>query len=116
MARNVRKKSNQGPWWSTWLGVAGVGLVTLAMVAPGSAIVVLYALITGPESFAADAQLTGAPGPLARLGYVLLGVVFLVLPVLAMNFARRRWLGYLLLSLGIAAVVCLWGLWVLQIV
>lgn len=101
-------------WWSTWPAAIGMGLVSLAMVAFTAVGLFLTALLTPPAS-GTDLTTVDTPATAWRVVWAIAGAACLALPIAAIVAARRRWLGWLLVVLGISAFVLAAGLWALGI-
>lgn len=68
-------------------------------------------LLTYPfdDSVGIDRQITG-PGPAPRVIAGILAIITLALPPLTLRWARKKWLGYLLLGLALSGVGSIAGL------
>ena len=84
------------------------------MILPGVLALVGTALLPADDSAGVDVQLSG-PGAVVRVLAAVTGVSSLALPVLTVRWARKRWLGYLLLGLALGGVVGAIGLGMLGI-
>ena len=60
-----------------------------------------------------DAQV---PGVAWRIAYIVVGLMFLAVPVGVVVFARRRWLGWTLVALAASGLILGAGLWALGII
>lgn len=83
--------------------------VSLAMSSLGIVALVGTALLPVDGSAGLDFEVAG-PGMLTRGVALSAGVAASALPVLTGRWARKRWAGYLLLGLGLSAVVGAVGL------
>ncbi|MEO7587076.1 MAG: hypothetical protein ABIS84_03505 [Arachnia sp.] len=98
--------ANRRIWWATWPGALGVGLLSLLMVLAGAVPLALFALLATSDPSGTDATVVEAPGIGLRVLWMVLAVVSLVLPVVVVVLARRRWLGWMLAALvGSGAVL-----------
>ena len=101
-------------WWATWPGALAVGLVSLVLALPGTVTLIGTALLPAEDSAAIDVQVSG-PGLGLRIAAALGGGAALALPVLTLRWARKRWLGYVLLGLAASALAGAVGLGMLGI-
>ena len=96
-------------WWMTWPGALGLGLAALLL--GSAALVTGVAYLVIPPSTSAGVDFEIASPPVWK--FVAFGVqalACLVLPVLTVAWARRRWLGYVLLGLALSAGLGVVGL------
>lgn len=96
-------------WWATWPGALVMGLVAAVLASAGTAVglVGLFVPVAGIEG--TDQQAVAAPGWLFPLS-LSLSLAGVVLPLLTLWWARRRWAGFVLLGLCLSAVVGAVGL------
>ncbi|MDO5678384.1 MAG: hypothetical protein Q4G35_12860 [Propionibacteriaceae bacterium] len=96
-------------WWGTWPGALAMGLLSLVLVLPG-ALAGLATFLIG-DTGAAGIDFEAATTPLWMRIFGGLAVASLaVLPALTVRWARKTWLGYLLLGLSISFVIGAIGL------
>src|SRR5699024_5883362 len=90
-------------WWGTWPGALALGLLSLLLVLPGALAGLLTLLIPDTGGAGVDFAVEEAP-----LWHRVFGIISLaaavVLPFLTVRWARRTWLGYVLLALGLSFV------------
>lgn len=96
-------------WWGTWPGALGLGLISLILVLPGALAGLATFLIPDTGGAGVDFQVATTPVWMQIFGGFALAAA-LVLPVLTLRWARRTWLGYVLLGLGLSLVLGLVGL------
>lgn len=98
------------PWWSTWPGALGAGLGALVLGSAGWLGLLIYVTLPVDNQVGVD-QVISSEVPVASVvaAWAML-VVLLALPVLTMVWARRIWLGYTLLGLGMSATGGIAGL------
>ncbi|GAA4894215.1 hypothetical protein GCM10025789_09300 [Tessaracoccus lubricantis] len=102
-------------WWSTWPGALGLGLLSLLLVAPGTVAGLIVLLI--PDTGGAGVDFSVDTVPLWQQVFAWVAIAAaVVLPFLTALWARRAWLGYVLLSLGLSLVVGVIGLGLFGIV
>ena len=82
---------------------------SLAMAAWGIVALLGTALLPDDGGVGVDFEVAG-PGMVTRGVALTVGVAALALPVLTARWARKRWAGYVLLGLGLSAVVGAVGL------
>lgn len=102
-------------WWGTWPGAVAVALGSAALAATGTVVGMVGLFIPAAGVQGTDRQEVTAPGWLIPLSLTLLAAG-LLLPVLTLLWARRRWAGFVLLGLVLSAVVGFIGLAQLGIV
>lgn len=108
MATRKRRRS-KSPWWATWLGAIGLGFASFVLVQVGFIPAALFAVLSATDASGTDMtveSLSNTPRVLSAL----LALSFLVLPVLTVYFARKKWLGWLLVALGASFLVMCFGL------
>lgn len=98
------------PWWSRWWAVALWFLLTLLAVAPAVAGWTFWALISVDTVSGTDMQGDDASGDWTRVLSAVGAVGALALPFLTARWARKAWLGYLLLGMALCVVVLMLGL------
>ncbi|MEZ5084688.1 MAG: hypothetical protein R2722_00035 [Tessaracoccus sp.] len=101
------------PWWSTWPGALGCGIASLLLSGLGTLGLLIY--VTLPVDNVGGTDFLPGEGPsLVSTIAAWVGLVALVaLPVLTTVWARRVWLGYMLLGLVLSTVGGMAGLvWV----
>lgn len=86
-----------------------MGAASLAMAAWGVVALLGTALLPDDGGVGVDFEVAG-PGMVTRGVALTVGVAALALPVLTARWARKRWAGYVLLGLGLSAVVGAVGL------
>lgn len=86
-----------------------MGAASLAMAAWGIVALLGTALLPDDGGVGVDFEVAG-PGMVTRGVALTVGVAALALPVLTARWARKRWAGYVLLGLGLSAVVGAVGL------
>lgn len=96
-------------WWGTWPGALALGLLAVALLLPGAGAGLATLLIPDTGGAGTDRVVGGTPLWVRIFGA--LGVASLVvLPVLTVRWARKTWLGYVLLTLGLSLLVGAIGL------
>ena len=96
-------------WWSTWPGVLGMGLLAFLVAAPGPLAGLAWLVLPDLDSSGLDVEIA-APSPWLTVFAVVQVAAGLVLPVLTARWARKAWLGYVLLGLALCAGVGVVGL------
>lgn len=78
----------------------------------------LIATATSSATDVAGTDLTasGGLGTAWRIAYVVLGLLFLAVPIAVVKVARRKWLGWVLIFFLASAVILGAGLWALRII
>ena len=96
-------------WWARWPGALLMGVVALVLVSAGLMTSALYFLLSTPDNSGTDISVEAIP---LWLTLVYLGqlVVCLAMPILAVVLARKKWAGYLLVSLVVSACLGAAGL------
>lgn len=100
--------------WATWPGALGLGALALLMGGPGIVALTATAVLPADDSAGVDFAVSG-PGWPVRVAALVVAVAALMLPVLTVRWARRKWAGYVLLGLGLSAVVGVVGLFLVGI-
>lgn len=96
-------------WWGTWPGAVGMALLALVLLLPGAAAGLVALLIPDTGGAGTDRVIGTTPLWVRIFGAV--GVAsMLVLPLLVLRWARRTWLGYVLLGLALSALIGAIGL------
>lgn len=101
-------------WWGTWPGALALGAASLALALPGVVTLIGTAFLPAEDSVGIDVEVSG-PGVAVRVLSAVVGVAALVVPVLTVRWARKKWAGYVLLGLGLSAVAGAVGLGMLGI-
>ncbi|NHB84807.1 hypothetical protein G7085_09885 [Tessaracoccus sp. HDW20] len=96
-------------WWTTWPGALTLGAAALLLGSAGTLTGLAYVVIPPVDSAGIDFEIA-APPLWKSIGFGVQALAGLVLPVLTVFWARRRWAGYVLLGLGLAAVSGVVGL------
>lgn len=109
-----RRRGPRSIWWATWPGALGLGLVSFVLVQVGVVPAALFAVMTPDPSSGTDMTIE-APSSAPRIISAVAALVFLALPVLTVIFARRKWLGWLLVALAASFAVMCWGLFQLNV-
>lgn len=96
-------------WWATWPGALGMGLISFALAGIGMLTGAIGLLVPPPDQTGIDFEVQTQPLWMTLLwaAQVLAGVTLIVLTVV---WARRKWAGYVLLGLGLSAVIGVVGL------
>lgn len=92
------------PWWSTWPGALGAGLGSLLLGSAGSFGLLVYLLLPVDNQSGTDQLLSSVPATGSIVAAAAGALALLALPVLTTLWARRAWLGYVLLGLVLSAV------------
>lgn len=103
-------------WWSTWPGALGLGLASALMVVAGSFTTIVYVLLTADVSGTDKTATSTGPNTAVRIVGGVLAIAMWALPVLTVVWARRKWLGYLLLGLALSVGCFVLGLGMMGIV
>lgn len=109
MARTRKRRQTKPLWWATWLGAIGLGAVSFVLVQVGFVPAALFAVLSATDASGTDMTVE-SPSTTPRVLSALLALSFLVLPVLTVYFARKKWLGWLLVALGASFLVMCFGL------
>jgi len=96
-------------WWTTWPGALALGGAALLLAAAGTLTGLAYVILAPADSAGIDFEIA-APPLWKSIAFGVQALAGLVLPVLTVLWARRRWAGYVLLGLGLAAVSGVVGL------
>lgn len=96
-------------WWATWPGAIGIGLLGLFLAAPGLLTGLAWLLLPGADSSGLDEEIV-APSPWLGVLAGLQVVASLLLPALSLRWAKKAWLGYLLLGLALCSALGVVGL------
>lgn len=97
------------PWWATWPGVIAMWLASALLAWPGLVSGLAAVVLPDLGSAGLDFEVEGPPAYTRVVGWVLLlGAV--VLPLMTARWARKMWLGYLLLGLALCGLVGVVGL------
>lgn len=97
----TRKSPEPNPWWSTWPGALGLGVTSLLLVSAPAVIFALYATMLTDAVLDVDGLMLDLRPPLVLRILALLWVAVIVtLPVLTLRWARKKWLGWLLVGIG----------------
>ncbi|HMR50374.1 MAG TPA: hypothetical protein PKE40_14130 [Arachnia sp.] len=96
--------NGERPWWSTWPGALGAGLATLVLGSAGWLALLIFVTLPIDNQVGVD-RVISSEVPVASVvaAWAALAVL-LALPVLTTVWARRIWLGYTLLGLGMGAL------------
>lgn len=96
-------------WWGTWPGALALGLLSLVLVLPGA--LAGFIVLTIPDTGGSGIDVEAGVVPLwHRIFAVIALVALVVLPVLTTRWARKTWLGYVLLGSALSFVVGAVGL------
>ncbi|MFT3888154.1 MAG: hypothetical protein QM713_08340 [Arachnia sp.] len=98
-------------FWTTWPGAVVMGLVALAVSAPGATVAALWLLVPAYDGSAIDFEVA-APSPIWSVVAAAAVVMSLVLAALTVYWSRRKWAGYVLLGIGLSFAVGVVGLFV----
>lgn len=103
------------PWWSRWWAVALWGVASLLAVLPTTIGWALWAWLPVETTSGTDMQGDAATGGWTRVLAAVAAVVVLSLPVLTGRWARKAWLGYLLLGGLLSGLVLVIGMFMFGI-
>ncbi len=98
------------PWWATWPGALGCGVASLVLGGAGTISLLVYVALPVDNIAGTDIVTDTAPSTVSMVVALIGAVVLLALPVLTTVWARRIWLGYMLLGLTLSAVGGIAGL------
>lgn len=96
-------------WWGAWPGAIALALLSLLLLLPGGAAGLVALLI--PDTGGAGVDFEVATTPLWVRIFGALGVASLVVvPLLILRWARKTWLGYVLVGFGLSLLIGAVGL------
>lgn len=96
-------------WWGTWPGAIAMALLALILVLPGAAAGLVALLIPDTGSAGTDRAIGTTPVWVRVFGALAVSSA-VALPLLVLRWARKTWLGYLLLGLGLSLLIGAIGL------
>lgn len=97
----ARRPTEPNPWWSTWPGALGLGVISLLLVAFPAWTFAVYATVLSETLPDPDQGIIDVRPPLVLRILALIWVaVILALPVFTVRWARKKWLGWLLVGVG----------------
>ena len=96
-------------WWGTWPGALAMGFAAFVLGSAGLLTGAIGLLIPPPDNTGVDVEMTAQPAWLGVLWAVQV-LAGLALPILTTYWSRKTWAGYVLLGLGLAAVLGIFGL------
>lgn len=108
--------SRQRPWWSRWWAVVLWFVAACACVTPavvGWSFTAFYTLEANQAGI--DMVVDDGPSAFARVMAAIGALLALLLPFLAARWARKMWLGYLLLAFLLSVVVLAIGLMMFRV-
>jgi hypothetical protein len=107
--------SQTRPWWATWWAVAAWFVLAALAVLPAVFGWLLYAFYPIENQAGIDMRVDSGPPAALRWAAAVAALAFAALPVLVARWARKAWLGYLLLGALLCIVVLAVGLWMFGI-
>ncbi|WP_040283757.1 hypothetical protein [Tessaracoccus massiliensis] len=96
-------------WWGTWPGALALGLLSLLLALPGALAGLIVLTIPDTGGAGVDFQVDDIP-LWHRIFAVIALVAVVVLPILTTRWARKAWLGYVLLGSALSFLVGAVGL------
>lgn len=103
------------PWWSTWWAVVAWFVLAALAVFPAVLGWGLYALYPIENQAGTDMTVDPGPDPWLRWLAAFGALATMTLPLFVARWARKAWLGFLLLGALVSVVVLAVGLWLFGI-